>query len=84
MNRYNAHLFAQSRERALPDVLDEFRETFVSVVAAIENLSDAEIFDENFFPARNGAPLLDLIIGDTYGHYDEHIGWIRAWLEHKA
>lgn len=31
-----------------------------------------------------GSPLLDLIIGDTYEHYAEHIGWIRAWLDKTA
>lgn len=84
MNRYNAHLFAESRERELTAVLDTFRETFMNVVATIESLSDSEIFDDNHFPARSGSPLLNLIIGDTYEHYDEHIGWIRAWLDKTA
>lgn len=84
MNRYNAFLFEQSRGRELPDVLDTFRETFVRVVETITALSDREIFDDNYFPARNGSPLLDLIIGDTYEHYDEHSGWIRAWLDKTA
>lgn len=84
MNRYNAFLFEQHRERELTDVLDDFRETFMNVVATIESLSDREIFDENYFPARNGSPLLDLIIGDTYEHYDEHSGWIRAWRDKTA
>ena len=80
MNRYNAHLFEQNRERALDDVLDDFRETFMNIVATIETLSDAEIFNDNHFPARKGRPLLTFLVGDTYEHYDEHIGWIRAWL----
>ena len=84
MHRYNAYLFEQHRARELADVLDDFRETFMRVAATMEALSDAEIFDENHFPARSGSPLLDLIIGDTYEHYDEHIGWIRAWLEKTA
>jgi hypothetical protein len=84
LNRYNAFLFQQNKPRALDDVLDDFRETFVNIVATIEGLSDAEIFDENYFPARSGSPLLDLLIGDTYEHYDEHSGWIRAWLNRTA
>lgn len=80
MNRYNAHLFEQNRERELADVLDDFRETFMNIVATIESLSDAEIFGDNYFSARKGRPLLTFIVGDTYEHYDEHIGWIREWL----
>ncbi len=84
MDRYNAHLFEQNRERALADVLDDFRETFMQIVALIESLSEAEIFDDNFFPARKGHALLPFIVGDTYEHYDEHLGWIRAWLDQSA
>ncbi len=84
MNRYNAHLFEQNRERELADVLDDFRETFMNIVATMESLSDAEIFDDNHFSARKGRPLLTFIVGDTYEHYDEHIGWIREWLAKTA
>lgn len=84
MNRFNAYLFERNKTRELRDVLDEYRATFAHIVETIEGLSDAEIFEENYFPARNGSPLLDLIIGDSYEHYDEHLGWIRAWLEKTA
>ena len=30
------------------------------------------------------APYLNWIIGDTYGHYDEHRGWIEAALREKG
>ncbi len=84
MNRYNAHLFEQNRERELVDVLNDFRETFMQIVALIESLSDAEIFDADHFSARNGRPLITFIVGDTYEHYDEHLGWIRNWLANPA
>lgn len=84
MNRFNAYLFERNKTRELRDVLDEFRATFTRIVETIEALNDAEIFDENHIPARNGAPLLDLIIGDTYEHYDEHLGWIRARFDKPA
>lgn len=84
MHRYNAYLFEQNKTRALDDVLDEFRETFLNIVETIETLSPDEIFDANYFPARDGSPLLNLLVGDTYEHYDEHIGWIRAWRAKTA
>lgn len=27
-----------------------------------------------------GEPFLNWVVGDTYGHYDEHLGWITAAL----
>jgi uncharacterized damage-inducible protein DinB len=33
--------------------------------------------------ADAGEPFLNWVVGDTYGHYDEHRGWITAALERK-
>lgn len=80
MNRFNAHLFEQNKHRALDEVLEHFRSTFLRVVETIESLSESKIFDPNHFPARKSRPLITLVAGDSYEHYDEHIGWIRVWL----
>ncbi len=76
--RLNDHLFQQNRGRALDDVLADFRRTHEQVVKEIEALSEDDIFGPDRFPWRKGKPLLPTIAGNTYGHYEEHIGWIRA------
>jgi uncharacterized protein (TIGR03083 family) len=78
MHRLNAQWFEENKERPLDQVLDDFREAFMRAVETISSLSQAEIFDPNYFLARSGSPLLSLIAGDTYAHYEEHLGWIRA------
>lgn len=30
-----------------------------------------------------GEPFVNWVVSDTYGHYDEHLGWITAALERK-
>lgn len=62
-------------------MLDEFRNSFMRMVETVESLSDAEIFDANAFPACQGRALFPLIAGNSYAHYDGHLGWIRAWLD---
>lgn len=80
MHKFNAHLFEKNRDLPLDQVLAAYRETYKQVYALLESLSEDEIFAPNHFPAREGRPLITLIAGDSYEHYDEHIGWIRVWL----
>jgi hypothetical protein len=77
MHKFNAHLYEKNKNLELDDVLDSYRGTYDKVVDLLEGLSEDEIFDPDYFAARNGRPLITLIAGDSYEHYDEHIGWIR-------
>lgn len=81
MHRFNAHLFEQNKDRALEDVLEHYRAAYARLVETVESLDASEIFDGNHFPARRGRPLITLLAGDGYEHYDEHLGWIRKWLQ---
>ena len=42
-----------------------------------------ELFDPDRFEWRKGRPLLWMIGGNTFGHYQEHIDWINEWLAKK-
>jgi len=55
-----------------------WQEVHASLVAAIEASTEAELAR----PMGAGAddPVSDLIVGNTYEHYDEHAGWIREKL----
>lgn len=80
MHRFNAHLYEKNRDLPLDHVLASYREMYAKVVALLTSLSEDEIYNPTHFPAREGRPLITLIVGDSYEHYDEHIGWIRVWL----
>jgi hypothetical protein len=78
----NATVYAQNRERSLQVVLTEAQEVHAQLVAELEKLSDEDLND-----ARRFAQMPDewipwqLIAGNSYDHYDEHILSIRAWLD---
>ncbi len=74
----NEHIFQENRGRSLDDVLADFRRTHEEVVEKIGALSEEDIFAPNRFSWRKGRPLLTTIAGNSYGHYEEHLGWIRA------
>lgn len=65
----NKSVYEENRQKSLHDVLSEFREAFQQLRAAVEALPDDRIADED---------TQDLIAGNTYDHYDEHLQTIRA------
>ena len=84
LDRVNAEVFARSQGRSLDEVRAEYRQSFEETIAAIQGYSEAELFDPEGLGRTIGHPALDVIAGNTYGHYEEHISSIRAWLDaHK-
>jgi hypothetical protein len=63
---------------AFDDARSLWQGVHASLVAAIEASTDAELAR----PMGAGAddPVSDLIVGNTYEHYEEHAGWIREKL----
>lgn len=80
MLRLNEHLYQQQKGRPPREVLADFRAAHDQVVNALGRPSEADIFDPARFPWRKGSPLLDVIGGNTYEHFDEHLGWMRKGL----
>lgn len=77
MNALNEHLYTQSKERTLDDVMGDFRATHRAMSEFIAGLSESDIFDPGRFAWRNGAPVYHMLAGNTFEHYDEHLGWIQ-------
>jgi uncharacterized damage-inducible protein DinB len=79
----NALVVEQSADRPLEDVLHADRQAYQELIAAIEGLEDADLTDPSRI--RSMPPrwaLWQLIKGNTFGHYPEHVEWLREWLEH--
>lgn len=83
MHRLNDHLRDENRDRPWEAVLSDFRATYRRVLQGVDALSDQDILDPNRFAWRQGKPLLALIEGNTYGHYAEHMDWIRKAFGYK-
>ena len=78
----NAAVYAQNRDCPLPEVLAEAQEVHARLVDELEKLSDEDLNDARRFQQMPAEWIpWQLIAGNSYGHYDEHSPWIRAWLD---
>jgi hypothetical protein len=69
----NGRFFNLNRDRSLDDVLAGERDAYRTVLAAIDDATDEELFDGHHFGWTEGDPLADWFRGNTDEHYDEHI-----------
>jgi hypothetical protein len=68
----NAYVQAQSLHLPLDEVRATFDASYQEMLRLIETVPDDEL-----------ARYYDWISGNAADHYDEHIGWIRAWMERE-
>ena len=81
VNRVNAETFTANRDRPLVDVRAEYTRSGRDLMAALEGYSEADLFGAAGLSKILEFPALDLIAGDTYLHYPDHVASIRGWLE---
>src|SRR5579884_949950 len=77
----NEHLYQQNKSRSFDEILTDFLTTHGQIVEAVQSLSEDDIFNPQRFSWQEGRALEDIIEGNTYGHYDEHMQIIQCWLE---
>ncbi len=78
----NAVVFEENRDRPLHEVLAGAQQVHAQLLEALEALSDEDLNDPRRFrdmPA--GWIPWQIIAGNTYKHYQQHIPSIRAWLD---
>jgi|GraSoiStandDraft_54_1057290.scaffolds.fasta_scaffold130811_3 hypothetical protein len=80
VDRLNADFYEENKARPLDEVLAEFHTTYRQIVEAVQALSDEDLFEPKRFAWMKGNALWELIPGNTYGHYLEHIESIQEWL----
>jgi len=83
----NAAVQKKYRDLALPDALELLHRTHKQITALLQPLSDADLHGA-FRPWRageegegEGPALIELLEGNTNGHYEEHLPWIQAILD---
>ena len=79
----NQQIYAEHKDMSAEEILNFFHAQHVGLQDQLAKLSDDDLQKpySHFNPSAEGdvgsRPILDSIIGNTYGHYEEHIGWIR-------
>lgn len=76
----NRIIFAQNRGRDWLDILEDFRQSFLDIVAEIERLSHEDLAETQRYAWTEGEPLWKSIAGETYEHANEHLTAIRQWI----
>ncbi len=80
-DKINAVIQSRYKDKSLADVLKMFEDAHRRMVEAVQQLSDQDLrrsyraFDQN---STSENPVVGSIIGNSYGHYEEHRPWIEA------
>lgn len=78
----NVPIYEENRDRPLEEVLSEAEQVYDQLFEAIASLSEDELSDPSHFRGmpNEWAPW-DVMAGNTYKHYHQHIPDIHSWLE---
>ena len=78
----NARIYERFRARPLAEVLQESQASFQRSIEAVQGLRDEDLYDPKFTRVPDADwTAFDLIEGDTFEHYNDHITSVRAWLD---
>jgi hypothetical protein len=78
----NEIMVAQQRDRPLDEVLLEEQQVFAQLLEAVETLSDEDFNDPHRFREMPEDWLpWQILAGNSYAHYSQHMPSIRIWLQ---
>jgi uncharacterized protein (TIGR03083 family) len=81
----NQFWYQQARDRSLADVQAESQQVFRRLLEVVESHSEEFLTQPQQFEGLPGSFLIwNMLEGDGYEHYRDHIRAIRAWLERSA
>lgn len=79
----NARIAAAARSLSLDEVVAQFHESHREVLGVLAPMTDADFalpyshYQPND-PPYNGQPVIGWVAGNTFEHYGEHTGWLKA------
>lgn len=80
----NDYIYLRNKSRLLDDVQTDFHTSYAQVVATVRSIDDALLFEPDRLSWTEGNPLYAWVVGNTYEHYEEHIGPIKNWLASQS
>lgn len=76
----NARVYDTFKDQPLQETLAAFESSWPRVLALLESMSDAQINDKSLYTQAE-VPPLHIIIGNTFGHYEEHTEDLQRYLD---
>jgi hypothetical protein len=77
-NGENAVLYERNKDRSAADVFDGLKRSHEQIQAALERIPFADLMKPHYADDPEQRPLMSLVIGNTYDHYQEHRRAIEA------
>ena len=73
--------YQQNKDRPLNDIVNEERQTYTVLLEVVQQLSDEDLNDPHYFKnmPQEWKPW-QLIAGDSFKHYQDHMPSLRDWL----
>lgn len=84
LNAINARVLIESRKQSLSEVRRQEKAAYQKILGLLKEATDQELFDPAHFPWTEGRPFEGFISDNTYGHYEEHLPELTAWLKRMA
>ena len=73
--------YRQNKDRPLNDIVNEERQAYTALLEVVQQLSDEDLNDPHCFKnmPQEWRPW-QLIAGDSFKHYEDHMPSLRDWL----
>jgi len=80
----NSQAIDEMRTLSLADVRRLEKSAYQKILALIKEASDPELFNSDHFAWTEGRCFEEIISDNTWGHYEEHLPELQAWLKRVA
>ncbi len=84
LDRLNEQIYRENRDRALDEVLADFRQSHEESLRVVEAIAEEDLIEPERFEWREGDPIWHMVAGNTWWHYKEHRETISNWLAGAA
>lgn len=78
----NEQIYQQHKDFPLSEVQAAFRSTYQQVLESTQNLTQEELEKPQSWLGER--PVWPYVVGNTFGHYEEHTQIIRHWLQQNG
>jgi hypothetical protein len=78
LDAINAQTFAEYHGRPLAEVRRFEQAAYQDLLRIVDTASEEELFDPRHFAHLQGGAFMDLIVWNTYDHFDEHLAMLKA------
>ena len=74
-------MYQQNKDRPLHDIVNEERQAYTALLEVVQQLSDEDLNDPHCFKnmPQEWRPW-QLIAGNSFKHYEDHMPSLRDWL----